>query len=212
MFFFGKHIMDKLQWKVYLNSIVNTHDNVAVPYPSLENQRTYCFQFRRSVNIKSEIFSFCPRLGLSGGHNDFFKEYRVVALEVFVQKGEFMVNDEDKWDEKVSEFKKGDFKVTYWPNNPLLVEQVFDGSIDEYWMFKSGYLEICVNYEIIPLYPLITIPFVNNYMDVSGFLLEYNMIKKDIVNNEYVVKNDIIGDVHIKDLFDLINNLYGGVK
>ena len=56
-----KIIMNKIMWKLYLNSIINTHESEPIPFPD-NNRQTYCFKLTK--NFENEL-TICPRIGLT---------------------------------------------------------------------------------------------------------------------------------------------------
>jgi hypothetical protein len=131
-------------------------------------------------------------MGLSNIDNlkIFFEEYRVTALNVIVKNGEFCKNNKLEFVNDHT-FRRGDFKVVYYPNNPKIeYNNSFDESKDEYWIFKNcENINLAIIYEIYPFYPLITIPTMKKYTNFDGFKEEYNMLDK---NNTTFIKNDIL--------------------
>jgi len=139
-------------------------------------------------------FSLCPKIGIDNVNKDFFKEYRIVALNINITDGSFCINNKEELI-KDHTYETGNLTLTYWPNDPKIEEQKFIDKIDKYWIISGKKIEIFINYEVYPLYPLITIPSPCFYTKVDEFIKYYNTIPKTIVNNKYNEINDIYPNI-----------------
>jgi hypothetical protein len=179
-------------------------------FPSLSNDNTYVFKINRSFN-NFNLFSICPKIGLEDIDKTIFKYYRIVALNIKLLNGEFCINNKK---EIINDhtYKKGTFKLTYWPNFPKLDENKFNDAIDSYWVLKGEYMEICINYECIPLFPNVTIPEKLPYTDIKEFIEEYNNLDKKMIDCDIKIENDIINDKQFDEFIKSVegnNNIDG---
>ena len=193
--------MNKLQWKQYLNTITNTFDTIPLPFPSLNNRNTYCFQIKRiysSLNIY-------PKIGLPNNtkYNFLFEEYRITAIKINVTNGQI------RYDDNTSIIKAGSFSITYWPNFPKLEKQFIIPGVDKKWIITGDNIEIAINYEIIPLIPFLTIPSNNLYTNLEEFNTEYNSIQKQLINSTIQIKNDILTIDENINVLDFLKNING---
>lgn len=190
--------MNKILWKNYLNSIINTRDSYPLPFPTIDNRLTYCFKLSRNYN-NVKLFTINPLKGLNDIEKlkELFDEYRIVAMNIYVNNGEYCKNSKKEMIQDHT-YRKGTFKLIYWPNFPKMGEK----DENENWVFNSENLEIYVNYEVIPKYTNLMIPRQSYYTNLKGFREEYNMIKKEGVEIE--IRNDILEKEIKEDIKEFI--------
>lgn len=197
--------MNKLMWRIYLNNITDTHKFHPMGFPDMISNRSYSFKFKK---IFKDNLSLCPKQGLPNVFKEFYKYYRITGLNIIVTNGEFCENTKDEIDINCPNYKKGTFKLIYYPNNPEFSE---NNKKCKLWVIKGKLIEICLFYEIIPLYPYITIPNNFIYNDLEEFQSFYNSIEKN-PHTQINLKNDIVKqktidpNISLEDLLIIIAN------
>lgn len=192
--------MNKLNWKMYLNSIINAKDSFPQKYPSINsNLATYCFKYHSSFKDKLII---CPNIGLVNPmFNKFFTSYRITSLNIYfngtVDQFQYEIKPNDIYN-PTSNITHGDLKLIYYPHKPQLKKQEFDVNSITYYILAPT-IDVYINYEIIPLMPNVTIPSYSEYSDISGFEEEYMLIPKNQFKGS-IIKNDI--PLEILDIFN----------
>lgn len=174
-------------WKEYISCIGDTFTTYPFKYPSILGPYTYCF---KQTKVFFDQVSFCPSI-FYNDFPEFFKQYRITALNLIASQAECVINNDGEF--KVDHtYKKGDIKLVYWPNNPKLEEPRIEKT-SKYWVVKAKEIHVCAHFEILPLYPRITIPSVSHYRDVEAFDKFYaGIANKDPFNSNYMIENDIL--------------------
>jgi hypothetical protein len=199
--------MNKLMWKQYLLSLNDSFNQTSKKFPSIEKINTYCFKL---IKVFENELIICPEIGLIDIiEKKFFNIYRITALNIQANNAEcitskypiFKINDT---------YKNGDINMYYYPNYPKLDIPKFNTN-SIFYIIRAPIINICIHYEIIPLYPNLTIPTINTYTNIDDFKKEYDLMNKNIyIPNNNILNNDIIqeynGPININEfLLFLIN-------
>lgn len=185
--------MNKLKWKQYLNSIINTHDSEPLKYPSINGEATYCFKFKQTYYDELII---CPSLGITNElFTHFFTEYRITALNV-IFNGACCIGANETFNEDYA--INGNIKLVYYPNKPKI--EISTLQLDSvYWFIKAPVIDLCIHYEILPFHPTLMIPSYSNYTDINEFEEEYSILDKNVLESVQI-ENDITNDKLNEDM------------
>lgn len=176
--------MNKLKWKLYLNSIINAHDSEPLKYPNVTGLSTYCFKYNQTYYDELII---CPNIGLPDQKffNRYFDTYRITALNITFT-GACCISPEKQFYKEYA--RVGTFKLIYYPNNPMIKKTTIE--LDSvYWFIKSPTIDVCIHYEILPFEPDLMIPTFSTYTDLTEFEKEYYLYEKDPYNEIKILNN-----------------------
>lgn len=186
---------------MYLNNILKTSQTQAMKFPIIEGRPTFCFNYYQTY--KNEL-KLCPNIGIENNEifNIFFKEYRITALNIHFD-GECCITKKSEFDPKISSFET---KIIYYPpiNNILTIQSFTNDST--WYHIKAPIIKVYIHYEIVPLFPLITIPSLSYYTDMDYFINEYQAFKKHPLYENKLL-NDLKDNDKAKELINQLNGI-----
>jgi hypothetical protein len=177
--------------------MINAESSEAMQYPDNSHINSYCFKYKK---IYENNLFFNPEKGFGlEEFDEFFDKYRITACTAIIKKGE-MYKDEIL-------IKKGDFKLIYYPNFPSFISYRDRKNEHETWDLKNcKQIDITCHYEMIPIYPYITIPDEKTVYNVDYFKKEFLILDRENPKIEMDLEFGEMGEnISIGEFLKIIN-------